>query len=41
MKVSENEGEVKVSRWREKPARLETFSDIPVKENYGPEDTKK
>ena len=40
MKVSENEREVKVLRWREKPARLETFSGITVKENYGPEDVK-
>jgi len=32
--------EVKVLRWREKPARLETFSDIPVKDNYGPDDLK-
>ena len=38
--AGENKTEVKVLRWREKPARLETFSDIPVKESYGPEDTK-
>ncbi|OIP88385.1 MAG: hypothetical protein AUK24_08095 [Syntrophaceae bacterium CG2_30_49_12] len=32
--------ELKVLRWREKPSRLETFSGLPVKENYGPEDLK-
>ena len=30
----------KVPRWREKPARLETYSGIPVKASYGPEDVK-
>ena len=32
--------ELKVLRWREKPSRLETFSGIPAKESYGPEDLK-
>ena len=32
--------DLKVLRWREKPSRLETFSGLPVKENYGPEDLK-
>ena len=38
MKIGKNEEDVKVSRWLEKPARLETFSGTPVKESYGPED---
>jgi len=32
--------DVKVVRWREKPKKLDTFSDIEVKESYGPEDLK-
>ena len=40
MKIGKNEEDVKVSRWLEKPARLETFSGTPVKESYGPVDMK-
>ena len=40
MEDTMNEKQLKVPRWREKPARLDTFSEIPVKENYGPEDMK-
>ncbi|MDY6835099.1 MAG: methylmalonyl-CoA mutase family protein [Chloroflexota bacterium] len=38
--MGKSEEDVKVLRWREKPARFETFSDIPVKDNYGPDDLK-
>ncbi|MDY6969774.1 MAG: methylmalonyl-CoA mutase family protein [Spirochaetota bacterium] len=40
MENSNASEDVKVLRWREKPTRLETFSDISVKESYGPEDLK-